>query len=166
MNKDIKLRFNNLKSIQRVLFILIVFTICFIWGHSMVSRPVSAGESGAFVEVLRPVFSSVGIDDSLADHIIRKCAHFIEYAGFGGEVGLLIFINHLLNTGKDKLRLNFYEHMRVVAEKVVYVALIDETIQIFSLRGSMLSDVWLDICGGLFGGSVAYCIGRICYSRI
>ena len=70
-------------------------------------------------------------------HILRKLAHFTEFLSLGGlSTGLLLLLGqrkphpllHLLCGG-------------------FFVAAIDETIQIFSHRGSQLQDVWLDFAG-------------------
>ena len=168
-----------------MLFCCIAVTIAFIWIHSMVPRPVSAAESGRFVELLRPLFASLHIGDDLADHIIRKWAHFTEYAGLGGELGVLWFVERIRGAvgavGEEQIKYGFNESNAAIEEmnikttfnkrafteaihsvtnKVIYIAVIDETIQIFSLRGSQVSDVCLDFVGGLFGGMVAYALCR------
>ena len=50
--------------------------------------------------------------------------------------------------------------MGFAVNQVIYVAVIDETIQIFSLRGSLVSDVCLDFFGGLTGAAVSYGLYR------
>ncbi|MBQ9631760.1 MAG: VanZ family protein, partial [Lachnospiraceae bacterium] len=92
MNITIK----RLESIRRVLLCFIVITVGFIWIHSMMSREVSAEESGRFVELLEPIFRRMNIGDALADHIVRKWAHFLEYAGLGGEMGILACLNRMI----------------------------------------------------------------------
>jgi VanZ family protein len=41
------------------------------------------------------------------------------------------------------------------------IALIDETIQIFSNRGSEIGDIWIDMAGNALGIAAAFIIGTI-----
>ena len=58
--------------------------VLFVWGHSLVQGPQSSLESGAVVALLRPAFELVGLTDaSLMTLLVRKAAHFLEYAVLG-----------------------------------------------------------------------------------
>lgn len=58
--------------------------VVFVWGHSLVQGPQSSAESGAVVALLRPAFELAGLTDvSLMTLIVRKAAHFLEYAVLG-----------------------------------------------------------------------------------
>ena len=77
---------------------------------------------------------------------LRKAAHFIEHGILGIEMFFLVMIieKNRGSSGKAALRpisllLTLYFGM--------FVALVDETIQIFSSRGYSIKDVWLDISG-------------------
>lgn len=125
---------------KRVLIILFICTLAFIWGHSMVPRPASADESGFVLQLLYPVLTSFLKPELVTDHLVRKMAHFTEYFVLGMELfGLLSF---------------FSKNRWIVLKSVEYAffaAFIDESIQILSHRGSMISDVWLDTAGAAAG---------------
>jgi VanZ family protein len=77
---------------------------------------------------------------------LRKAAHFIEHGVLGTEMFFLVMIieKNRGSSAKSALRpisllLTLYFGM--------LVALVDETIQIFSERGYSIKDVWLDISG-------------------
>ena len=70
-------------------------------------------------------------------HIVRKMAHFTEFACLGGlSCGLL--------AAARTVKLHPFFHVWAGG---FFVAAIDETIQIFTGRGSQLQDVWLDFAG-------------------
>lgn len=129
-----------------IIYICIVATLAFIWIHSAIPRVQSAGESGFILEILRPILSSFLHDEWVTDHLVRKIAHFTEYGALGVEFALLIRIIKK-KTGWKWLLNTIYIGLTI--------ALLDETIQIFSARGPMIEDVWLDLAGyALYGGVV------------
>ena len=70
-------------------------------------------------------------------HLVRKAAHFTEFACLGGlSAGLLAVFQKVLFHPVVHLFFGGF-----------FVAALDETIQIFSNRGSQLQDVWLDFAG-------------------
>lgn len=137
---------------QILITILIIATIAFAWIHSAMPRTQSAAESGFFLDFLKPFLSKFLPEESVTDHLIRKIAHFVEYGALGFEVAILV-------RGVWK-KANWR-----AAVKAVYfglsVALIDETIQIFSERGPQIADVWLDLSGVVVGGAVAWLIVKV-----
>jgi len=54
--------------------------VCFVWGHSLMDGDISSAESSRFAFLLWPWLVP---DIDLATFIIRKCAHFTEYAVLG-----------------------------------------------------------------------------------
>ena len=79
------------------------------------------------------------IDNFLINHI-RKFAHFLEYMIFGMLVSKYYFfkkrnLNRLINSVYIILSISF----------------LDETIQLLSNRQSLVSDIWLDLFGGVVG---------------
>lgn len=171
------------KRQQKFLWVLILLTLAFIWGHSMVPEDLSAEESGRLAELLAPLWQALSIGDGLANHIVRKCAHFFEYMVFGGELCLHLLLAldekelSLFAARKSKRdRENEYPKMGLLqklfsfpitqsATVALFVALTDETIQIFSNRGSQVQDVWLDFCGACVGSLVVYGVWRKSYQR-
>lgn len=129
-----------------MLILLIALTLCFIFGNSLRSREESAEDSGRIVELLKPIFDPDG--DLTYDEfhkIVRKTAHFVEFAALGLECALLSFFV------SKKLRLCGVLYS---AGGCLLAADIDEYIQSFVGRGSMVSDVMLDFCGAIFGIAV------------
>ena len=123
-----------------LLSILLAATLCFIWGNSLLSRADSAELSGGFVEMLAPIFRMLHLPDP-DEHVIRKLAHFVEYAVLGLELSALFF----LNRGRS--------HVSICLSAVCafLISAADETIQLFAQRAAMIKDVLLD-CFGAFSG--------------
>ena len=115
--------------------LLLALTLCFIWGNSLLSREDSAQLSGSLTEWLR----SIGIP--VSEHFLRKLAHFSEFGLLGCELTLLLWLR-----GVRRPR-----GMGFSALAALLAASADETIQIFTGRGSQVSDVLLDFSGALTG---------------
>ena len=76
-------------------------------------------------------------DEETLLHLLRKAAHFTEFACLGGlSAGLLALFR----------KVSFHPVAHLFCGGF-FVAAIDETIQIFTNRGSQLQDVWLDFAG-------------------
>lgn len=89
----------------------------------------------------------------LTEHIIRKTAHFAEYAVLGGLTARAygLYGRHRI-CNRDALMLIFM------------VPFVDETIQIFVAgRSGQISDVWLDMSGAAVGMAIA--AGVMCCLR-
>ncbi len=125
------------KTAAAVLTVLLLANLCFIWGNSLMSRSdshdLSVGVLGFLPGFLRDLFP----DQEQLVHIVRKAAHFTEFACLGGlSCGLL--------AAARRVKLHPFFHVWAGG---FFVAAIDETIQIFTGRGSQLQDVWLDFAG-------------------
>lgn len=125
------------KAAVAVLTVLLLANLCFIWGNSLVSRSdshdLSVGVLGFLPGFLRELFP----DQEQLVHIVRKAAHFTEFACLGGlSCGLL--------AATRAVKRHPFFHVWAGG---FFVAAIDETIQIFTGRGSQLQDVWLDFAG-------------------
>lgn len=118
---------------------LFVMILCFIFGNSILTKEMSGAISRFVASILGG--SSVGEEEH---YLVRKLAHFTEYAALG--VVSCLFFDSMLNGA--------YGKYTTVALVGVIAPLIDETIQIFSERGPALGDVWLDISGYAFGSLV------------
>lgn len=125
------------------LLIVSALTLAFIFGQSMLPRSVSAGESGWLEEsVLDPVFRFFGMDPP-EDHIIRKVAHIMEFAVLSV---LLVFC--------------FRGQVVKSAGIAFCAAFLDESIQLLTDRGALITDVWIDLAGILIGTLVGMLIWR------
>ena len=100
----------------------------------MKDMAASAKESGQFMEtVVIPVEKAVLGREVLSENTVRKCAHVFEFAVLG--VALAFFTKSLWTTLGVGMA----------------TAVIDETIQYFTSRGAMVTDVWIDTAGCLLG---------------
>ncbi len=118
---------------RKLLIVLLVFLLAFIWGHSCMPVAASEGESSAVLELLRPLLEPVFGRENVTVHLVRKLAHFTEFFALGCVLALLLpfRLRSQLSAGELALLTGF----------------IDETIQIFSGRGPAIRDVWLDLSG-------------------
>ena len=121
-----------LKKILYFLYLLLI--LAFIFGNSIASREDSANQSGAIVESINHILHKVNSPFLIKDIVVRKLAHFTEFFILGAS-----FFGYWVLDKKVSFINTFYS---VFASCIV--AMTDETIQIFSNRGSMLLDVWLD----------------------
>jgi len=132
--------YNRKAFAEKVLVLLICFTLVFIWGNSMLNREQSADISGGLLELIRPLLEVLGLECE-NDHWLRKLAHFCEFALLGAELSALSILK-----GKIKLRDFSRGSMYCLA-----AAAADETIQYFSGRYSHVLDVLLDFSGSICG---------------
>ena len=146
------------KKISTALLLLaILAALAFIWGNSLDSAVESAAKSGRVGELLRPLLELVVGQGGVTDHLVRKLAHFTEYAVLGALLLLLTVVG-------------FRVRLQTVVNCLFFLmaaALTDETIQMFSDgRSSQLTDVWLDLSGAMAGILVGlFCLAlcRMCW---
>ena len=128
---------NRKKTMAAVLLIL---NLAFIWGNSLVTGEDSGNLSGG---ILAWINSFLGLDEAGAavlHHLIRKAAHFTEFACLGA----LLAWNGLLRNEKHTV---LFPALLGMAAAVV-----DESIQLFTPdRGPSLTDVWIDTSGVVSG---------------
>ena len=129
----------NRPALNRWHVVILVY-ICFIYGNSLTPASISSQESGFLLEKVRGAMESLGWEFLwLTEHIIRKTAHFAEYAVLGGLTARAAGIPGTERL-KDALMLIFI------------VPFVDETIQLFVVgRSGQISDVWLDMSGAAVG---------------
>ena len=138
---------------KRILSLFLVFLLVFIWGNSLLSRQVSGTISDTIMEYMNAAAKWLGLGEDFftyrtdtdgdgveenTSHLVRKMAHVAEFAA-------LAVVLWLLREGSDKKRSGFTLGLAVL------VGAIDETLQIFSHRGSQLRDVAIDAVGALLG---------------
>ena len=142
----------NRPALNRWHVVILVY-ICFIYGNSLTPASISSQESGFLLEKVRGAMESLGWEHLwLTEHIIRKTAHFAEYAVLGGLTARAYgsYGRHRI-CNRDALMLIFM------------VPFVDETIQIFSPgRSSQVTDVWLDSAGVLAGILTALVLMALC----
>lgn len=138
----------NLLSV--ILFSLILVTVGLIFTQSLLSPVASDHESNLVHHFLAEYISGFATGRFVLANL-RKCAHFVEYAVLGFEVFAFLWSTSGNPTELLSLRMRRRALHRSGALGV-FLALVDETLQIFSGRGPMIADVWLDYAGYLFGG--------------
>ena len=155
-----------MKKGKTVLLVLVGLMLVFIWGHSLMSVEQSGAESLQIVEMLKGVFSRVcgllGIGGAveavwITDHLVRKTAHFVEFAVLGGLLCLVCKVC-MVTGGESGVGKSGGEPTKSGVVRAVcacllglLAAFLDETLQLFSGRGSMVADVWLDFAGVVCG---------------
>lgn len=127
---------------RRILFtVLTVLWILVIWGHSLMPADLSKQESRDLLEILIEWFPF------LTDHLIRKAAHFAEYA----ILGALLF-----GATQGGRRCPSFPPLAGIL-----TAMADESIQVFSEgRSGQVSDVWLDFAGFLLLWGILYLLSK------
>ena len=123
---------------------LIVLTLAFIWYNSTESIPESQARSLDLAALLKPIFGPIIGQENVTDHFIRKAAHFSEFALLGAELRMLFRL----------LGFSVLQGQANALFAALAAAVVDETIQYFFDRGSMVLDVVLDFCGAFFGALV------------
>ena len=129
------------KTAKIINLIVIALIMAFIWSRSVKDIEASAQESGEFMEtVVIPVEKAVLGREVVSEDFIRKCAHVFEFALLG--IALVIYTKKLW----------------VTLGIGMVTAVIDETIQFYVGRGSMVTDVWIDTAGCLLGAATVLLI--------
>lgn len=123
--------------------VLTALYVGFIFSNSMKPAAISSEDSGTALRLLQNFLAAGGIDSGgITEHLIRKSAHFAEYAVLGS----------LLFCCFKAYGLPFGRRMSLQVILGFFVPFADETIQLFVPgRSGQLSDVWLDCAGAAFG---------------
>lgn len=127
---------------RTILFaVLSLLAACFIFSQSLLSGEESGGLSAKVMAFLRPILDPDGvIPEDVFHFVIRKAAHFTEFAILGVCVG-----GFTVNLGLLRLR----RYVALPLLLTLCVAVCDEFLQYFTGRGSMVTDVVLDYAGSL-----------------
>lgn len=144
-------RANRLVSIGWL--IAAVAMVCLIWGNSLVPGTGSSGISLSVMGAIRAALADLGLPYAwVTNFVVRKCAHFTEYAVLG------VLASQALGPSLASNRRAYL----VLALVLIAVPSIDETIQLFVPgRAGMVTDVLLDCCGAATGSVIRWLfIGR------
>ena len=124
--------------ITAVLTLFILLTLCVIWGHSLEGPEASSEKSQAVLEhIIQPILGPIFGRENITELFVRKLGHFTEFFILGAACTALLWV-------RRKIRAHWIVHTLCFG---FLVGAIDETLQIFTKRGSSLSDVWLDFAG-------------------
>ena len=120
-----------------------LLTLIFIFGNSLEGSDESGEKSGRLFAFLN---ETLGLT-FLTHHIVRKIAHVVEFSllGFFAEGVFLIALNLIFKKYIGRISLVFTVLFGLIT------ALLDETVQIFSERGSRVTDAWIDFSGVMLG---------------
>lgn len=136
---------------KRTFIIIMAVVLLFIWGHSLLPQSSSAAESGWIMQIMQAVLDFLHIPVKLTQHIVRKLAHFTEYSGAGLLLGLYFFPRVKDEEGvKRKIR-----KAAMPFAAGLFIGFMDETVQLFSGRGALIVDVWIDFAGICFGAAIS-----------
>lgn len=127
-----------------------VLWVCFIWGNSLQAATVSSQRSGTVTALFNqwiPWFT---------EHLVRKTAHFVEYAVLGLLLAAVLFV--FLGAPRKNLPL-----LLLIGFSIPFM---DETIQLFVPgRSGDIKDIWLDaggvVCGLALGAVIRLILHRV-----
>lgn len=122
--------------------VLIILNLTFIWGNSLIPGSASGAISTWVGDVIQYLFNLPVNGTEGGSHLLRKLAHFSEFACLGC---LLCWLAGMVGErGIHLAVLPLFGGMTA--------ACVDETIQLFVAdRGSSLIDVWIDTAGAAAG---------------
>ena len=140
----------NRPALNRWHVVILVY-ICFIYGNSLTPATISSQESGFLLDKFRGAMISLGWEHLwLTEHIVRKTAHFAEYAVLGG-----LMVKACGGNGRYRI------FNRDVLMMIFMVPFVDETIQLFVAgRSGQISDVWQPRGWRLPWGRCVVCAGK------
>ena len=124
---------------------LIIGILCFIWGNSLLPGEDSGNLSGFVGMMLQKLLPFVDLQSEMGLHLLRKAAHFSEFAALGMSLAWLFGM-----LSKQRLL-----SLALPLLSGAGAAAIDETIQLFSPnRGPSIRDVGIDTAGVITGIAV------------
>ena len=128
------------KAFKYLLLLLIILTLCCIWGNSLMYAERSSELSNGLLDVLRPWMYGLGLNTD-DDHGLRNLAHLTEFGLLGLELAILFFLEERPS----------YVVFRRSALLSLLTAIVDELLQCISDRSAQLLDVGLDFAGACLG---------------
>lgn len=131
---------------------LTAFLVIFIFSNSLANGDQSSGLSGQVTAVINGLLSGLGLPQ-LTEHMVRKLAHFGEFAllGLAATWCLRCYLAHYLH------------HLSLPLLFGLLTAGIDETMQLFSPgRCGSVVDMWIDFSGVCTGLLAAVLLIGLC----
>jgi VanZ family protein len=132
------------KRLDLALSVVIALLLAFIWGNSMLPVEKSDALSRWVLEHVFGLSGGAPYFDT-GNHLLRKAAHITEFALLAAA---LVF------------RMRNKRFFWLFGALAAAAAAVDETIQLFSHRGSQLKDVGIDCIGVFMGAAAAFIIIR------
>lgn len=132
-----------------ILTVLTVAAVAAIFGHSMMNADDSSAESGFVLNLINGIFRALGIPVTADEFVVRKLAHFTEFAVLGALLSVTVYL-YLFRRWKA---------FRIALPVGLLVAACDEWIQTMSKgRSSQFTDVLIDFSGVLFAALIVQLI--------
>ena len=144
------------QTVKKVIItVLLICWIAFIFSNSMENGAKSSERSGSVTEFVNGFLENIGMNP-VSEYVIRKTAHFSEYAVEGCLLLLLLW--------GYSLSLPLFGGWGLLGG--VLTALTDESIQLFtSGRAGQVQDVWIDtggvFCGMLFAAALLWLLPKV-----
>ena len=136
----------EIRASKRFTVFIIILSVCavtFAFVNSLMPAEVSQGESGGVLAFIVQTLEALGIQAELTDRLIRKTAHFTEFAVIGMLFEVCAYCFY-----RPKPR----KFLPQVLLAGLLTALTDETLQLYAdKRSGMIADVWLDFSGVVTG---------------
>ena len=140
-------------KLLKILYVTLTISLVLVWGQSCISKTESRETSDIVVEWITPIdeldpgySSETGWTYVELSTLVRKLAHVAEYSAVGFQVMAILLLK------KKKSIYMFFNAFFLC----MMISFVDETIQLFSNRGSLVSDIWIDIAGSVLGMIMAY----------
>ncbi len=122
-----------MKKLKPLIVTFAVLSLLFIWMNSFFSPGASSKASVLFTRILTPILELLVGRGNVTEHLVRKLAHFAEFAFYG--LWLALWMKADEKKAVNALLAGFI------------TAFLDETIQMFTGRGPSIKDVWIDVAG-------------------
>lgn len=139
---------NSLKR-YRLYFMLSILVLLVIFTFSALPPNASSAQSGWLQGLMQ---NMLGL--TMSERLVRKLAHFVEYAILG-------VFSSLAWRQTDRS----WRGAMLVLGLGMFAAFLDESIQIFSGRGPAIQDVWIDF-SGLLAGFALVQLTSLIYSKL
>ncbi len=126
-------------AIFRVVYsFLSVMIIFFIFSQSLKPGEISSEQSGRILAIINQILTSIGFMQPLSHSFVRVCAHFAEFFVLG--ISLCFTFKSYINKLFGFVSFSFITS--------VFVALVDECIQLFTIdRAFQIIDILIDVSG-------------------
>ena len=136
------MRDNKRRALKTVLIILTVLQLAFIFSQSLFDAPSSTEESSTVLKIVKPLFELFVGKGNVTENLVRKCAHFAEFAVLGVLTAALARLY-----GRRRGLRYVFGLLCCLASAVA-----DESIQLISDgRSAEVRDVLIDLAGAAAG---------------
>lgn len=132
------------KYLPKIFLTLFILVTVFIFSNSLQDADTSGNLSGRLLDTIKSILHLLKISnaDSLSQHILRKLAHFSEFAAQS-----CFLSSYFISNSK-----RFKEFLIYVLFTGLLSGCIDEFIQLFPIgRAGMIQDVFIDFSGTIAG---------------